>query len=167
MDEATVLGIEFEYKKKIILDEGEYLNIGFNGSIIHSETEIDSLELILIRSFDPNHASTRPMYGQSPYIVNFYSQYQKLGWNVGASYNVSGESIVIIQKGAVDVYQAPRPQLNIQVGRKFSEHVNLSLSAKNLLSAKTKWYYPFKGEEYIFRSYFYRPELSFSLRVSL
>ena len=167
VDEATVLGIEFEYKKKIILDEGEYLNIGFNGSIIHSETEIDSLELILIRSFDPNHASTRPMYGQSPYIVNFYSQYQKLGWNVGASYNVSGESIVIIQKGAVDVYQAPRPQLNIQVGRKFSEHVNLSLSAKNLLSAKTKWYYPFKGEEYIFRSYFYRPELSFSLRVSL
>ena len=102
VDEATVLGIEFEYKKKIILDEAEYLNIGFNGSIIHSETEIDSLELILIRAFDPNHASTRPMYGQSPYIVNFYSQYQKLGWNVGASYNVSGESIVIIQKGAVE-----------------------------------------------------------------
>ena len=75
VDEASLIGIEFE-AKEIVFKENEYLNIGFNTSLIKSETKIDSLELDLIRAFDPNHPETRPMFGQSPYIINF-TQYQK------------------------------------------------------------------------------------------
>ena len=165
--EAVLFGLEFEFKKKIVLNEGEYLNIGFNTSLIKSSTQIDKGELELIRAFEPKHSDTRRMYGQSPYIINAYSQYQNNGWNIGANFNVSGESIVIVQKGAVDVYQAPRPILNFNVAKQISEKSSLALSANNLLSARNVWYYPYKAEEYIFSSFFYSPEFRISFQVSL
>ena len=167
VQEANVLGMELEYKKKFVLEEGEYLTLGFNTSIIHSKTQIDPLELELIRAFDPEHSATRPMYGQSPYIVNLYTQYQMAGWNVGANFNVSGRSIVIVQKGAVDVYEAPKPMLNLKVDKQMSKRTKLSLSASNILSAKRLWYYPYKDEEYTFRSFNYRPEFRISFQFSL
>ena len=167
VQEANVLGMELEYKKKFVLEEGEYLTLGFNTSIIHSKTQIDPLELELIRAFDPEHSATRPMYGQSPYIVNLYTQYQMAGWNVGANFNVSGKSIVIVQKGAVDVYEAPKPMLNLKVDKQMSKRTKLSLSASNILSAKRLWYYPYKDEEYTFRSFNYRPEFRVSFQFSL
>lgn len=167
VQEANVLGMELEYKKKFVLEEGEYLTLGFNTSIIHSKTQIDPLELELIRAFDPEHSATRPMYGQSPYIVNLYSQYQMAGWNVGANFNVSGKSIVIVQKGAVDVYEAPKPMLNLKVDKQMSKRTKLSLSASNILSAKRLWYYPYKDEKYTFRSFNYRPEFRVSFQFSL
>lgn len=167
VQEANVLGMELEYKKKFVLEEGEYLTLGFNTSIIHSKTQIDPLELELIRAFDPEHSATRPMYGQSPYIVNLYTQYQMAGWNVGANFNVSGKSIVIVQKGAVDVYEAPKPMLNLKVDKQMSKRTKLSLSASNILSAKRLWYYPYKDEKYTFRSFNYRPEFRVSFQFSL
>ena len=167
VDEAIVLGVELEFKKKFVIDEGESLNIGFNTSIIHSETKIDSLELELIRAFDPEHSDSRPMFGQSPYIVNFYSQYEKSGWNIAANFNVSGENIVIVQKGAVDVYAAPKPKLNLKVAKEISDKIKLSLSASNLLSSKDMWYYPYKDKNYTFRSYLRKPVFSVSFQVSL
>jgi len=167
VQEANVLGMELEYKKKFVLEEGEYLTLGFNTSIMHSKTQIDPLELELIRAFDPEHSATRPMYGQSPYIVNLYSQYQMAGWNVGANFNVSGRSIVIVQKGAVDVYEAPKPMLNLKVDKQMSKRTKLSLSASNILSAKRLWYYPYKDEKYTFRSFNYRPEFRVSFQFSL
>ena len=167
VQEANVLGMELEYKKKFVLEEGEYLTLGFNTSIMHSKTQIDPLELELIRAFDPEHSATRPMYGQSPYIVNLYTQYQMAGWNVGANFNVSGKSIVIVQKGAVDVYEAPKPMLNLKVDKQMSKRTKLSLSASNILSAKRLWYYPYKDEKYTFRSFNYRPEFRVSFQFSL
>ena len=167
VQEANVLGMELEYKKKFVLEEGEYLTLGFNTSIIHSKTQIDPLELELIRAFDPEHSATRPMYGQSPYIVNLYTQYQMAGWNVGANFNVSGRSIVIVQKGAVDVYEAPKPMLNLKVDKQMSKRTKLSLSASNILSAKRLWYSPYTDEKYTFRSFNYRPEFRVSFQFSL
>ena len=167
VDEASLIGIEFEAKKKFVFNENEYLNIGFNTSLIKSETKIDSLELELIRAFDPNHPETRPMFGQSPYIINFYSQYQKNKWSLGANFNVSGKNIVIVQKGAVDVYQAPQPMLNIKLSHQILDNSTLSLSARNLLSARNRWYYPFNGQEYAFRDFFYAPQFNLSLQLNL
>jgi len=107
------------------------------------------------------------MYDQSPYVVNLYTQYQIEGWNVGANFNVSGKSIVIVQKGAVDVYEAPKPMLNLKVDKQMSKRTKLSLSASNILSAKRLWYYPYKDEEYTFRSFNYRSEFLVSFQFSL
>lgn len=167
VDEASLIGIEFEVKKKFVFDENEYMNIGFSTSLIKSETKIDSLELELIRAFDPNHSETRPMFGQSPYIINFYSQYQKNKWSLGANFNVSGKNIVIVQKGAVDVYQAPQPMLNIKLSHQILDNSTLSLSARNLLSVRNRWYYPFNGQEYAFRDFFYAPQFNLSLQIYL
>lgn len=91
VQEANVLEMELECKKKFILEEGEYLTLGFNTSIIHSKTQIDPLELELLRAFDPEHSARRAMYGQSPYIVNLYTQNQIARWNVGTNFNFQEE----------------------------------------------------------------------------
>ena len=148
VDQALLFGFEFEFKKKILLKKERILNLGFNASYIKSQTKIDSQELELIQALDPNHSDTRPMFGQSPYIINFYSQYQFNKWTSSANFNISGKNIVIVQKGAVDVYQAPQPFLNLKINRKISDKSNISLSARNLLSAKNRWYYPFNDKEY-------------------
>ena len=165
--QANIVGLELELKKKFVIDEGKYLNIGFNTSIIKSETQIDDGELELIRAFDPTHSKTRRMYGQSPYIFNVYTQFQGNGFSFGANFNVSGESIVIVQKGPVDVYQAPRPMLNMNLSKQISARTKLALSATNLLSVKNVWYYPYNNEKYTFSSFNYRPEFRVSLQISL
>ena len=167
VDQALLFGFEFEFKKKIILKKARILNIGFNASYIKSQTKIDSQELELIQALDPNHSNTRPMFGQSPYIINFYSQYQFNKWTSSANFNVSGKNIVIVQKGAVDVYQAPQPLLNLKINRKISDKSNISLSARNLLSAKNRWYYPFNDKEYNFRNFNYAPQFNLGVQILL
>ena len=167
VDQALLFGFEFEFKKKILLKKERILNLGFNASYIKSQTKIDSQELELIQALDPNHSDTRPMFGQSPYIINFYSQYQFNKWTSSANFNISGKNIVIVQKGAVDVYQAPQPILNLKINRKITEKSNISLSARNLLSAKNRWYYPFNGKEYNFRNFNYAPQFNLGVQILL
>ncbi len=167
VDQALLFGFEFEFKKKILLKKERILYLGFNASYIKSQTKIDSQELELIQALDPNHSDTRPMFGQSPYIINFYSQYQFNKWTSSANFNISGKNIVIVQKGAVDVYQAPQPFLNLKINRKISDKSNISLSARNLLSAKNRWYYPFNDKEYNFRNFNYAPQFNLGVQILL
>lgn len=167
VDQALLFGFEFEFKKKILLKKERILNIGFNASYIKSQTKIDSQELELIQALDPNHSDTRPMFGQSPYIINFYSQYQFNKWTSSVNFNISGKNIVIVQKGAVDVYQAPQPFLNLKINRKIGDKSNFSLSARNLLSAQNRWYYPFNDKEYNFRNFNYAPQFNLGVQILL
>jgi len=59
--QANIVGLVLELKKKVVIDQSKYLNIGFNTSIIRFETQIDDGELELIHSFDPTHSNTRRM----------------------------------------------------------------------------------------------------------
>ena len=70
-------------------------SINTNLSLIHSEVTILEKELDLIKRFDSNPEETRPLYGQSTYIVNIELIYTNLESGTSASilYNVLGERL--------------------------------------------------------------------------
>lgn len=158
IDQATVYGAELEVKKKLgfISDDIHTFDVGGNFTYVFSEVGIDDQEMELIRANDPNADDTRSMFGQSPYIVNFYLGYNNdsLGFSANLNYNVSGEKIAVVIVGATpNVYQQPAQQLDFNLNKKLGKHFSLKLNAQNILNPIIKKTYNYKDEEYIFNSF--------------
>jgi outer membrane receptor protein involved in Fe transport len=109
---ATSYGVEVELRKK--LDFAAALkNFTFqaNASYIKSNVKDATLKL------------DRGLQGQSPYLLNFGLLYdlEKAGFNATLLFNQIGERIYLvgdIQSGAPDIYEAPRPVLDLQLAKK-------------------------------------------------
>ncbi|MBL4593627.1 MAG: TonB-dependent receptor [Flavobacteriales bacterium] len=168
IENATVYGAEFEIKKKLgfLSDSVNMFNVGGNFTYVFSEVGIDAQELELIRASDSNADDTRSLFGQSPYIINFYLGYNNdsLGLSANLSYNVSGEKIAVVIVGATpNVYQQPVHQLDFNISKKLGKHFSLKFKAQNILNPLIKKTYNYKDEEYIFNSY--KKGATFSLGI--
>ncbi len=168
IDKATVYGAEFEIKKKLgfLSDSVNTFNVGGNFTYVFSEVGIDAQELELIRASDSEADDTRSLFGQSPYIINFYLGYNNdsLGLSANLSYNVSGEKISVVIVGATpNVYQQPVHQLDFNISKKLGKHFSLKFKAQNILNPLVKKTYSYKSEEYIFNSY--KKGATFSLGI--
>jgi TonB-dependent receptor len=132
VDQATVYGAELDFRKR--LDFWQPLSnflVGLNFTYIFSEVSKDTAEY-------PFGESTRPMFGQSPYITNAYLVYdnQKLGLNVNLVYNVSGPKLVINVKGITpDIYAQPFNSLNLTANKRIGEKWLIDFRVKNLLNS--------------------------------
>ena len=158
VDGATVYGAEIEVKKKLnfISDSVNTFSFGGNFTYVFSEVGIDAQELELIKANNPYTEETRSMFGQSPYIVNFFFGYNNdsLGLSANLSYNVSGEKIAVVIVGATpNVYQKPVHQLDFNINKKLGDKFSLRFKARNLLNPIVKQTYTYKDVEYIFNSY--------------
>ena len=158
VDEAQLYGAEFEIKKSVA-GLGDILgkfNLGANFSYIFSRVDISEGELKVIRVNDPDAESSRVMFGQSPYIVNAYLNYENLEKRVNStlSFNVQGEQLVVVSTGGTpNIYQQPRPQLNFNFKKGLSDRFSVKLSADNLLDPEYKLTQEHHGKEYIYQSY--------------
>lgn len=154
---ATVFGAELDFRRKLDFWEAtKNFRLGVNFTYVYSAVDIDSLELAAVRATDPNAKSTRPMNGQSPYILNVLLSYTqpKLGMEANLAYNVTGPKLIINVKGGTpDIYQQPFNSLNFTFKKNLSKHFVLSFKATNLLNARFKDTYTFMNREYIYRSY--------------
>lgn len=156
--QAQLGGVEFELKKNLgaLSSSLEQFNVAFNGTYIQSATSIAEDELVEIRATDPDHLDTRPMYGQSPYIVNGIVNYanDSLGLSINAGFNISGPKLVLITPGGTpDVYDQPRGALDLSVTKSLGERFTLKVQGRNLLDPEYRQSYVFKGEEYTFQSF--------------
>jgi TonB-dependent receptor len=154
---ATLLGAEFEVRKSLgFLGEGMApFGIGANLTIVQSATDIEERELEQIRATDVDHADTRPMFGQSPYIINAIATYDNdsLGLNVALTFNIQGEKLVLVtQGGTPDVYDQPVGNLDFTVSKRIGDKFSLGFKARNLLNPIVRQTYEFKGTEYTFQS---------------
>jgi len=137
---ATVQGIELEARASIefIDDLLSNFNGGFNFAYIESTTDLTDNELLNKRLIDPTEPDTRPLYNQSPYIINFDLSYdnRKSGTAATIAYNIAGERLVITNPFGEDVYQQPTPSLDFSISQKLgrSQRWKIKLSAKNLLN---------------------------------
>ena len=168
IESATVYGAEFEIKKNLgfLSDSVNTFNIGGNFTYVFSEVGIDAQELELIRANDANADDTRSLFGQSPYIVNFFLEYNNdsLGLSANLSYNVSGEKIAVVIVGATpNVYEQPVHQLDFNINKKLGERFSLKLNAQNIINPIVKQTYNYKDQEYIFNAY--RRGATFSLSL--
>jgi outer membrane cobalamin receptor len=134
-DQAVNYGIEAEIRKSLgstgILEK---LSVVLNGALIKSEISFRNKVT----------EKTRPMAGQSPYILNagiFYSDEEKSRLMINLLYNVIGKRIQIVGtpqqnswEDIPDVYEMPRHLVDFVISKKIGKYAEVKLSIKDLLN---------------------------------
>lgn len=166
---ANVYGVEFEFRKQLdFIAPLKNFTVGSNVTLIKSEAAIKPSELQDIRAVYPNASDVRPLYSQSPYIINAFINYQnKIGTQANLSYNVLGEKLYLVEIGAQpDVYEQPFHSLNFKVSQQFgsNKQFKVSFAVKNILDDTFDRSSEFAGNTYLFQSY--RPGRDFSVGLS-
>lgn len=156
--QATVLGAEVEIRKELPFasNENNKTRLGINATYIYARTQIDSAEAAVRKEIDPNAKDTRPMYGQSPYIVNTYLSFVsvKHDFALNISYNIWGERLTFVSQGRVpDVYEQPRNVVDLTFEKGFNDKWRMTFRAQNLLNPDYKQTHNFNGEDFIFSNY--------------
>src|SRR3989338_2718780 len=101
----------------------------------------------------------RPMYGQSPWIVNAYTTFRNdsLGFAFNVSYNVQGKKLAVIGIGSLpDVYEQPFHSLNFKVSQSFGKdrRWQASVTGTNMLmNVRRKFYESYNAESQIYDYY--------------
>lgn len=177
---GRLYGVEFEFRKGLgfINDWFDAFSASGNLTLVKSSSDVDPDELNLIRGNDPEHLDTRPLFGQSPYIINGTLSYKNdsAGLKVNVAFNVFGERLVLVTKGGLpDIYELSRPSLDFNIAKTFKKKLKLTLRAKNLLNPDFKQVYKVKtesssylispsSEEFVYRNY--KRGVSISLGIS-
>jgi outer membrane receptor protein involved in Fe transport len=136
-DQAVNYGVEAEIRKSLgAAGIWEKLNVVVNGALIKSE----------ISFANQLTEKTRPMAGQSPYILNagiFYTDETKSRLMVNLLYNVIGKRIQIVGipqqnswEDIPDVYEMPRQLVDFVVSKKIGKFAELKFSVKDLLNQR-------------------------------
>jgi TonB-dependent receptor len=101
-----------------------------NLTYIESEIELNEQNL------GTQTSRSRPLQGQSPYVVNFQLQYDRPQWGLSTTllYNVVGKRIIEVgTNGIPDTYEQPFEQLDLVATKRIGQYWSLSLRARNLL----------------------------------
>ena len=134
-DQAENYGVEAEIRKTLGSSGFlEKLNVVLNGALIKSEISFSNKVT----------EKTRPMAGQSPYIVNagiFYSDEEKSRLMINLLYNVIGKRIQVVGtpqqnswEDIPDVYEMPRHLVDFVISKKIGKYAEVKLSVKDLLN---------------------------------
>ena len=154
--DAILYGVEFEARKNLGFLGPEFMNfsLGGNLSLVWSEVKLNDKDLFNKRMFFPNASDTRPLYDQSPYIMNFDLNYTSLGLGTSASliFNYAGPRIAITKISTDDVYDQPAPVLDFILSQKLGRHTTIKFGAKNLLDPRIERTYGKSGNR-LYSSY--------------
>ena len=177
---ARLYGIEIELRKSLdfIAEALHNFDISGNLSLVESSADVNPEELELIRATDPDHLATRPMFGQSPYILNGTLGYKNdsIGLNVNLAVNMFGDRLVLVTKGGLpDIYELGRTTLDLNIAQSFGERWKVTLRLRNLLNPEFKQVYKVEtesnrylispdNEDFIFANY--RKGRRYSLGIS-
>ncbi|MDN5201657.1 TonB-dependent receptor [Fulvivirgaceae bacterium BMA10] len=158
VDRGIVYGAEAEIKKGLgfISPALDNFKISANLSLIESEVDLDEDEKQNVRTNFNYTEDTRPMFNQSPFVVNTSLIYENFetGWASSLTFNVFGERLSAFQtKLPPLLVEKPRPELNFSIKRNFTDRLSLRFRANNLLNPAYKEAMDFNGREYIFSSY--------------
>ncbi|EAY24083.1 TonB-dependent receptor [Microscilla marina] len=161
-EDAQLFGAEVELRKKLGFIGLKDFTIGANASFIVSALNIEAQELSQIRANDVNRVTelaqdgTRPLFAQSPFLINANLNYNNInsGWSASLNFNIFGERMAIVSRNGVpDVYEQPRPVLDLTVGKSLGERWKLTLKARNLLNPEYKFLINFKDAQHIVNNY--------------
>ena len=172
-EEASVYGIELEYRKDILDNDNHKLSLNLNTSVIQSIQTMSDAEYQgrLISNPDKEIDDSRELQGQSPYLINLglvYNLFEK-NIEIGSYYNVQGKTLEVVGIGNLpDVYTLPFHNLNLNISKSFGKNLDQSLTfkAENLLNSKRESEYDYYNIETSPFS-IYNPGQSFSLGYSI
>ena len=172
-EEASVYGIELEYRKDILNNDNHKFSLNLNTSVIQSIQTMSDAEYQgrLISNPDKEIDDSRELQGQSPYLINLglvYNLFEK-NIEIGSYYNVQGKTLEVVGIGNLpDVYTLPFHNLNLNISKSFGKNLDQSLTfkAENLLNSKRESEYDYYNIETSPFS-IYNPGQSFSLGYSI
>jgi TonB-dependent receptor len=175
--EANTYGIELEFRKKLgFLSTGtpwlDNLTFFANGAYIKSASDrvvVDGNGIATATG------ETKPMQGQSNYLVNAGLQYTTpSSWAFSLLYNRSGYRLATIgNEFFEDLFENGRSILDFQVAKRLNSKSELRISASDLLNQRSLFYYNYdnkygyqKGKDDIFSSFRYGTNITVTYNYS-
>ncbi len=143
---ANNYGVELDIRKQLDFMRLPFLSLSLNASWIKSNVTFP----------DGSKEESRPMQGQSPYLVNvglFFNSNQipgkaeqMQGWTASLLYNVIGKRLIGVGRSVgtgnteirvPDSYEMPRHQLDFNIAKRIGR-LDLRLSVRDLLAQKVQ-----------------------------
>lgn len=195
--QADLYGAEVELRKSIGFKNNQNyeLTFGFNFTYNVSRIDMRKVETEIggqtftekeVREANARDGQTignyRPMYGQSPYVVNSYLTFKHNPSHLVAnlSYNVQGKRLAVIGVGNLpDVYEQPFHSLNLKVSKSFGKmrtelgetepRWTASIQGQNLLNnAKRRFYESYQAKsqiyDYLYQGMTFSASIAYSIR---
>ena len=134
-DKAYSVGAELEIRKGLDFIGEAFSNFNLFSNITYIYSKV---------TLQGSVTSTRPLQGQSPYLVNLGLQYNSRqgGWSGSALYNRMGQRLALVgNQDFPDVYERPRDQVDLQLAKKImKEKGELKLTWSDLLNPANYFY---------------------------
>lgn len=151
---AELYGVELEFRRSLdfISDKLANFSIATNFAFIESQADIDSTELAIVRSVDPDFNDTRPLVGQSPFVANANLSYTNIetGWDGVIAYNFFDDRLSTTGvEGTPDIFERGRGTLDISLSKKIG-NLKLTARARNLLNPDFETFSTFVDQEYTY-----------------
>jgi CarboxypepD_reg-like domain/TonB-dependent Receptor Plug Domain len=164
--EANLFGVEAEFRKSLSFLSGNsnkfswLENLYFNGnvSIITSKVDLGNLDI----NGNKLPATSRPLQGQSPYLINAGFQYDgKKGTNLSLLYNRIGERLTLVGNDDFgNLYEIPRNLVDLQISQKIlKEKAEIKLTISDLFNNQALSY----EDRGAVRNYTTREDRNFSI----
>ncbi len=142
---ASLYGIELEGRQKLgFLGNQSFwdnLTAYVNLSLIKSDVHLDRVQY-------PNNNDSRPLQGQSPYLINGGILYSSRNWSLNALYNRIGQRINVVGFGKYnvngsfeyeypDIIENPRDVIDFQISRRLlGSRAEIKLNFNDILNQK-------------------------------
>jgi TonB-dependent receptor len=138
--EANSFGAELEFRKKLDFNEA-FKNFTVQGNVSYIYNRVTGI----------GAGESRPMQGQSPYLINAAVQYdvEKYGLSTTLLFNQIGRRIAFV--GGTDqppIWENPRPVLDFQVGKKILKSKGeLRLNVADIFNKQAIFYNDLDGNK--------------------
>jgi outer membrane receptor protein involved in Fe transport len=138
-DKAHAFGAELEFRKK--LDFNRLLkNFTISGNVSYIYSKVQDTA-----------ALSRPLQGQSPYLLNLGLQYdwEKAGFSATLLFNQIGRRILFVGNEAIsDIWEAPRPLLDLQLSQKIlHKKGEIKLNISDIFNQRAYFYHDLNGDK--------------------
>jgi outer membrane receptor protein involved in Fe transport len=146
VESAYTAGAELEFRKRLDFINLPNFTFQSNFAVMQSRIKDDSLKAF-------GFSIDRPMQGQSPFVINASLMYdlEKAGLNATVLFNQIGRRIAFVGnvfQQVPDVWEAPRPLLDFQVGKKLlNSKAELRLNVSDILNRNLVFYQNASGNE--------------------
>jgi TonB-dependent receptor len=135
---AVNTGIELEARKSLdfITSPLKELTLLTNITLVHSRVDLET------DSTGIQTSSSRPLAGQSPYVLNVALDWnhEKTKTRLRALYNVFGSRISQVGlNGIPDMYEQPRHLFDLSAAQGIGDHLDLKATVENVLNAPVRF----------------------------
>jgi hypothetical protein len=141
-DKAFLYGAEVEVRKSLDFISDKLSDLTFIGNFTYLDSKVT---LTTEQGSGLKSEQDRPLFGQSPYLINGGFQYAKGGWNATALYNRIGPRLYLVGDptgaGFSDIYEKPRNVIDLQLSKRILKNkAEVKATVSDLLNNKYAFY---------------------------